>query len=201
MRGNVKPLLRSDEGLTFVTHAVPELLASDISELILVTGASHHLVEEELVKAEFAAQGPRFRTSHNPNYREGMLGSIQVGIQAANPRSDAFLICLVDQPFLNRRHYNEILRAHREDAGLHGLFRLAWHGRMGNPALLSARYREEVLAAKAMDRGCSFLFENHEDDVRLVEVDDNAILVDIDSPMDYEKFILKASMKSDDGIL
>ena len=199
MRGEVKPLLRRD-GVSFLAHAVTELIASEIDELILVTGASHQLVEDELERLEFTKTSQRFRMSFNSRFREGMLSSIQNGIQAASPDCGAYLICLVDQPFLTREHFNTILKEYRSDAGLHGLFRPSWHGRVGNPALVSSRYRNEVLTTPLMDRGCSFLFEAHEDDVRLVEINDSAPIVDIDSPHDYIKFIDKSAvLKGSDG--
>jgi hypothetical protein len=55
-----------------------------------------------------------------------------------------------------------------------------------------------LLSALAMDRGCSFLFEQYEDDVKLIELDDDAPLLDIDSPIDYEKLIRSKALKAKD---
>jgi molybdenum cofactor cytidylyltransferase len=197
MLGEVKPLLRNGP-MSFLAHATKELLASEIDELIVVTGASHLLLHEELDRYEFTSQGGRFRTTHNPEYRDGMLSSIQVGVSAASPNTDAFLICLVDQPFLNRYHFNQMVAAFNLDAGRHGLFRPAWQGMVGNPALISRRYKDDLLSALVMDRGCSFLFEQHEDDVKLIELDDDAPLLDIDSPIDYERLIGTKALKAKD---
>lgn len=186
MNGQVKQLLKF-RGRSFVCHAVGELFASQISELIVVTGSAHSLVEEELLRHEWDAGGRRFELCYNADFRRGMLASIQVGVRALSPEIDAFLVCLVDQPFINRAHYNRLIEAYC--SGDAGLMRPSFAGKAGNPALIAARYIPRIILADPRDRGCSFLFEEFRHDSALLEMGDGASLIDIDSPRDYSKHI------------
>ena len=94
MRGQVKPLMPF-RGRSFVLHAAGELMASNISELVIVTGAAHHLVDEELSRLEYSESQRSFHIEHNPDFRRGMLSSIQTGVKKFSREINAFLVCLL----------------------------------------------------------------------------------------------------------
>ena len=58
-------------------------------------------------------------------------------------------------------------------------------GRPANPVLLSAALFREILEQRG-DVGGREIVERHPDEVCLVPLDDPVVVVDIDSPQDYD---------------
>ena len=56
-----------------------------------------------------------------------------------------------------------------------------WHGKRGNPVLWGRRFFAEMQAV-AGDVGARHLIGEHDDAVHEVEMDSDAVLIDIDSP-------------------
>jgi molybdenum cofactor cytidylyltransferase len=63
-------------------------------------------------------------------------------------------------------------------------------GQRGNPVLLDRSVFAEVLALQG-DVGSRAIFAKHLDRIANVEVEDKAILLDLDDPADYERLKTK----------
>src|SRR5947207_5164734 len=82
--GRLKPLLPFGPR-TVIETVVASLSASRAGEILVVTGHRSEEVEAAL------AQAPA-RVVRNPDYRRGMLSSVQCGVAAAAPDTTWFLI-------------------------------------------------------------------------------------------------------------
>jgi molybdenum cofactor cytidylyltransferase len=119
----------------------------------------------------------------NEGYVSGMLSSVQAGFRALSEDAEAAVIMLGDQPFLPARVVDAVVAAYRE--GGKGIVIPVFRGRRGHPVLVDMKYRDEVLALDPSD-GLRRLMRVHPADIREVEVDDQNILRDLDTPEDYQ---------------
>lgn len=164
-------------GSTVIAHIVDQLIAAEVERVVVVQGANKEDVEAALAgrKVQFIA---------NPDISQGMLSSVRCGLKAA-PHSDAYLICLGDQPALRTDTVNKLLETH-DQAGHHdgGIFVPVHKGRRGHPLLFSSVYRDEVLS-EFDDAGLRGLLDRYADHVVEVPDPSRGVLEDIDTPEDY----------------
>src|SRR3954451_16093015 len=78
---------------TVIETVVDSLRASPVDEILVVTGHQSEVIEAALARAPA-------RIVRNPDYRSGMLSSVQCGVAASAPETSWFLIALADQPQL-----------------------------------------------------------------------------------------------------
>jgi molybdenum cofactor cytidylyltransferase len=114
-----------------------------------------------------------------------MLASVQTAVRALPSFIEAMLVILGDQPMVEAPIIDELLRAYA--AGPQGLVAPTYRGARGNPVLIDRRYFAELLALP-LDAAPRALLERHADDLRLVEVDSEAILIDLDRPEEYVRW-------------
>jgi CTP:molybdopterin cytidylyltransferase MocA len=105
-----------------------------------------------------------------------------------DPGSEAFLLCLADQPGIGPEIMNTVIRAFRQADPRRGIVRPVYRGRRGHPVLIGARYLEEALQLLEGDVGARQLLLNHPDDILDVEMEGDAILKDIDTPEEYRAY-------------
>ena len=147
--------------------------------VIAVTGH-----ESDIVAEEIGTVGS-IQIVHNRDYAKGMLTSVQAAVRALPNALEAALVILGDQPMVGPHILEQLLAAYA--AGPQGLVAPVYRGRRGNPVLIDRRYFAELLALPP-DGAPRLLLERHADDLRLLEVTDEAILHDLDRPEDYDRW-------------
>jgi molybdenum cofactor cytidylyltransferase len=160
------------DGEPIVRRTVRAVLASQARPVVVVTGH-----EADTVAGALA--GLDVQLVHNPDFAEGMSTSLRVGIAAAGT-VDAALICLADMPRLRPAHFDAVIGAFRAGDPAE-IVVPTFDRKRGNPVLWPHRYFAEI-AALSGDVGARALIDRHADHVRLVAIDDSAILVDVDTP-------------------
>jgi molybdenum cofactor cytidylyltransferase len=162
------------DGEPIVRRTVRAVLGSRARPVVVVTGH-----EAEVVRGALAGLDVRF--VHNPDFADGMSTSLRVGIAAAGAGPiDGALICLGDMPRLEPGHFDAVIDAFRAGDPAEIIVPTADRKR-GNPVLWPRCYFAEI-AALSGDVGAKALIDRHADHVRLVAIDDPAILVDVDTP-------------------
>ncbi len=146
------------------------------SPLVVVTGH-----DSAAVRAALAGHPIRF--VHNDAYAEGMATSIRAGVEAL-PEVAGVLVCLADMPRLQPRHVAALVAAFAE-AGPGAICVPTCRGRRGHPVLFGAAHLG-ALCALSGDRGGRALLDAHRGAVREVPIDDDGVLVDVDTPADLE---------------
>jgi len=121
----------------------------------------------------------------NPDYRTGMLSSVQCGIRAAG-EVEGYLVCLGDQPGIERKTVDAVIAG--ATAGEKGLVIPTNRGKRGHPIWIQRRYREEILQLSG-DRGLNAVTRGYPEDTLEVPVGDERVLVDLDTPADYQREI------------
>jgi molybdenum cofactor cytidylyltransferase len=175
--GTLKQLL-SFHGKTFVENCVDNLLASEVAEVVVVTG-----YRDAEVKS--AIGNPAVRYAHNENYRSGMASSIKVGIRAVSTDSKACVVALVDQPQIGADVINRVIEKYQSPALI---VIPTYDGKKGHPILLDLNLKDEILQMDD-NEGLRQVVREHQDEVSFIEVTSSAILEDCDFPEDYERLL------------
>ena len=171
--GAANKLLAELDGAPMVARVAQRLLASRARPIIAVLGNQAEAVDAALGKLPVE----RVR---NPEFIQGLSTSLKRGIVALPPDLDGALVCLGDMPLISGRHIDRLVAAFSPLEG-RAIIVPTRRGKRGNPVLWSKRFFPEM-AELAGDVGAKHLIGEHTELVSEVEMDDDAILVDIDTP-------------------
>jgi molybdenum cofactor cytidylyltransferase len=173
-----KPLLPVG-GSPLVERTIARFLQAGFRDVRVVVG---HRAEEVIpILSRLGA-----RPIVNENYPSGMYSSVRAGVRTLGEKDDAFFLmpgdCLLNRPETLAEMALVFLR---EKVGiLHPTF----GGRRGHPPLISALYKKTILSEEPPG-GLKALLADHEDDAVEVEVDDEGILIDLDTPQEYQRVL------------
>ncbi len=168
-----KLLIPDRTGKPMVARVVDNVLASRARPILAVTG---HMASE----VEDALAGKPIRFVHAADYAEGLSASLKAGIAAVPEDCAAALVCLGDMPLVTGRIIDRLLAAYDPEEGK--LIVLpTFHGKQGNPMLWDRRFFPEILEISG-DSGARFLLGRHAAVVASVEVGEDAVLRDFDTP-------------------
>jgi molybdenum cofactor cytidylyltransferase len=130
---------------TVLGHVVRVFLEAGASPVIVVTG-------EDAQEVGKAAEGWDVRRVPIPAFREGgMLSSIQAGLRALDPESQAALITPGDMPLIQPETVRSLIEAGRESDRT--LIAPSYHGRRGHP-ILADRGEWELSSRWHLPRRC-----------------------------------------------
>jgi molybdenum cofactor cytidylyltransferase len=170
--GRTKQLVELD-GRPLVQHAVDAARAAAIDDLVVVLGHDAERVRRAMHLPANA------RAVENRDYAAGQATSLAAGLCAADPRSEAAIILLADQPGVAPSDLEALLLAFRERR--RRIVRLRYHGGPG-PALL-AREVWSIACRLSGDAGARSLIAEHPEWVEEVAIDAEAP-PDVDTPED-----------------
>ncbi len=172
--GGPKQLLKLGRA-TVLEQVLMTFRASKADEVLVVLGAHSEVKRGRL---------PGTRVVMNPDSSGGISSSILVGLGAIDRNSEAVLFGLADKPFISVATIDRIIESYQTSRI--GIVIPVYRGRRGNPVLFSRDFFDE-LGTLSGDVGGKAVIRRHADSVREVEVDDDGILVDIDTRADFEK--------------
>src|SRR5438128_2386032 len=171
--GGPNKLLAELDGVPMVAHVARRLLASRARPIIAVLGNQADAVDTALGKLPVE----RVR---NPEFAGGLSTSLKRGILALPSDLDGVIVCLGDMPLISGRHLDRLMAAFNPLEG-RAIVVPTRRGKRGNPVLWSKRFFPEMTEL-AGDVGAKHLIGEHAELVAEVEMEDDAILVDIDTP-------------------
>jgi molybdenum cofactor cytidylyltransferase len=184
--GSPKPLLRI-HGRTFLEKIAEEAQSSQLHPIRTVLGHRSSEILEVL---------PQFQESAviNPKYELGQLSSLQCGLRSlAETSLDGVMVFLIDHPFVHRDLANQLLRAF--SAKTAPVVVPSFQNRRGHPMIFASSVFEELLRAP-LDQGAVAVVKRHHAQILHLEVNDPGVLIDIDTPEDYNEFVVKAGNQS-----
>jgi molybdenum cofactor cytidylyltransferase len=180
--GSPKALLRASDGRSFVVRIAAVLLEGGASDVVVVTGLHHALIEEALADG---GMDHRVRLARNPDPSRGQLSSLWVGMDAVMDTSPpAMLMTLVDVPAISADAVRAVIDAWRTTRA--PIVRPAIGDRHGHPVLFDRSVFEELRAA-SLEEGAKRVVHAHLDAIVNVPMDDEGVLIDIDTPEDYRR--------------
>jgi molybdenum cofactor cytidylyltransferase len=171
--GRHNKLLALLDGKQMVTHVVDAALASKAAFVIVVTGHERDKVERAIGKRKVA-------WVHNRDYEEGLSTSLKAGLAALPEDAEGVLVLLGDMPLIRADQLNRLINAFNPTEG-RGIVVPTVRGKRGNPVLFATAMVPEMREIGG-DVGARHLLGGHADEVFEIELDDEAALLDVDTP-------------------
>lgn len=174
--GDKNKLLLPVRGQALLAHALHAATSCDAQSVSLLTGF-------ERERSMALAQGMAITEVFNPEYHQGQDKSLAVGLAALQHLHCSVLVLLADQPEINGELLKTLIQAHLEDGGQRALipvFGKDW----GTPRILPAELVRQA-AEGAGEFSLRSALASGIAGRQLFEIDDPAVLLDIDTPDEY----------------
>jgi molybdenum cofactor cytidylyltransferase len=166
-----------------VCHVVDALIAGGVTPEALIVVTGH---EREAVEAAVKDSG--VRTAFNPHYTDGsMLRSQQVGFRVLESLPQpvvAAFTALGDQPHISAEITRRVIDAWRQSKSM--VAAPSFGKRRGHPILFARETWGAILAAPPIGSPREILAQ-FAAQTTYVEMEDDAVLRDIDTPEDYRR--------------
>ena len=175
--GGRNKLLEDFDGATMIRRTVENVLKSEASPIVIVTGRDARKIETSL-------SGLDVIFANNADFTNGMSGSLRVGLDKLTDQVAGSLICLGDMPLVSPKIVNTLIAAFDEEEG-RTICLPVHHGKWGNPILWSRRYFEEMRAING-DRGARELLHTYAERICEVAADSEGVLKDFDTAESFE---------------
>jgi CTP:molybdopterin cytidylyltransferase MocA len=183
--GTPKALLKIGEK-TFLQHIVETLHSARIIDVVIVVGAEAEKIQKTIIWFDG-------KVVINNDWQKGQLSSIIAGLNALDlTKSEpeeihGAIICPVDHPLLTQSLLVDLLQGYwlskkRIIIPIH-------RGKRGHPIIFDRELFDDIRNAP-IDIGARAVVRNHEQEVHEVDVNDEGVLINIDLPDDYKKYIL-----------
>ena len=177
-----KPLLKLGEK-TVIEHSVNLFLSAGIKDVRVVTGFQRELLDKPLKQMNIQAV-------YNSDYEQGMITSIKAGIRSLYYYDcEAFFILPVDIPLVRLETVDKLKNAYNK----HDLiYYPVYRGERGHPTLISSELAWDILHFSGQG-GLKEFLKDYENKAVDVQVDDEFILFDCDTPDDYQRLLMHIS--------
>jgi molybdenum cofactor cytidylyltransferase len=153
-------------GRSMLERAMDAALAGGLSPVLVVTGPE---AQPDL--------SPSVTRVINPDPTLGMASSLAAGIAALPAEVEGVMVLLADMPKVTGTHVAALTVAFRTD----GICVPVFGGRRGNPVLFGRRFFS-AMGGLTGDKGARGIIAQHALSVVEVPVDDDGILIDVDTP-------------------
>ena len=172
-------LLLPVNGRPMVSGVVEALRGGGVREIVLVTASG-----DEALQTWARQNGVTVALNPDPN--RGMLSTIQEGITALAGKlaGEILLVSPADLPNLQPETVAELIRKMIETGAPLAL--PIYHGKRGHPLAIAPRLIPEIdtLDSKI---GLKQLRDRHEAELLEIEVEDDGVVQDVDTPEDYDQ--------------
>jgi molybdenum cofactor cytidylyltransferase len=164
-------------GQPMVRQVTEAVCAVGVAQVVVVIGAHAEAVGQ-------AVAGLPVEMVLNDRWPEGMTASLHAGLRALRPEIRAALVVLADQPGLTAELIQALADCYRATGA--PVVAPFSEGERGRPVLFDRALFPELLAAMD-DKGRREIIARYWDRMARVEVEDPAILRDVDTRQDYEE--------------
>ncbi|HBC94437.1 MAG TPA: hypothetical protein DCZ10_16440 [Pelotomaculum sp.] len=176
--GDFKPLLQLGAHKA-IEHAIRCFQQAGIGDVRVVVGFRAAEVVE-------VAKPLGVSAVFNPDFAQGMYTSIQAGVKTLAPGVQAFFLLPVDIPLITPTTVEKMLDCCR--LYQHGVVYPVFNGKRGHPPLITTRYKDEIVYGRNRD-GLRGILTRHENEAFDLEVEDETVLLDMDTPQDYHHLL------------
>ncbi|NWG76551.1 MAG: nucleotidyltransferase family protein [Rubrivivax sp.] len=184
--GAFKPLLPFGEG-TVIERVLSMCAEAEVGAIRVVVGWN----AERLIPLLEGRGVPWVR---NAKFAEGMYSSLQLGVKGLPDDVEAFFVLPGDMPLVRAETFRRLAAVW--GPGQARVLYPCFAGRRGHPPLIAASLIPAILG-EAPAGGLRELLACHATEAHDVDCDDPGMLVDIDTPKDYEKAVQNRQANTD----
>lgn len=168
-------------GKTILESLLDTILTTPIPRIMVVLGAERRKISSLL--SPYPVE-----TVFNPDYRTGMLSSVQAGFAALPREAGAAVVFLGDQPFVSAAVVARLCEASARSP--RSIVLPVVGGRRGHPVLIPSVFWDEI-PSLSPEVGLRELIRRHGQNILEVAVEEEDILLDIDDPESYRDALKK----------
>lgn len=166
---------------TIIETVVERVVSSKVDGTLVILGSERETIEEKIKNFPV-------KIVLNPEFRSGMLSSVQCGFKTVPEDTRAVLVVLGDQPAISSDIIDVLVEAYQKTGK--GIVLPVYEKERGHPVIIDMKYKQEVLELSP-DVGLRGTVYSHPEDILEVVVDTTNILQDIDDAADYERELKK----------
>jgi molybdenum cofactor cytidylyltransferase len=178
--GQSKQLLPLD-GKPFICHCIDALASSGIRDIAVVLGQNSEMIKKVLT-------GYQVQILFNSDAASDMAQSVRVGLsglcEPGMPLS-GILISLSDHPMVHSETLKTLITTHSKEPDV--ILIPAFKGKRGHPTLFPLTILSEIRVGGTLRD----IVNRHPERVRILEVMDEGVVIDIDTIDDYETAVRK----------
>ena len=163
---------------TFLECILKKANSVGLLSALVVTGPDHDAIVSSIP--------PNIRCIQNENYKDGQISSLRKGILELRDSPIGLMVWPVDQPLVSSKTIDLLVSEYKSERN--ALTIPVYNGRKGHPVIYSRSAMDTVLQLLPDQTGKD-LQATYSDSTTLVEVSDSAVVIDIDTQEDYEKFV------------
>lgn len=181
-----KPLLPVD-GMSALEGLIEATKIAGVTDIAVVTG-----YKREELSDIIAASGAK--EIYNENYEDGMFSSIKAGLAGAEEGFDdkeGFLLMPVDCPLISARVLRELMSVAGTETPTEGYEEFAvvtYEGKKGHPLYIPRGYIAEICEYDGPG-GLKAITDKYWDRMKRVAVDEEGVILDMDTPEGYQDII------------
>ena len=165
---------------TFTEHIESILREQGIGPVFVIAGAHYDEIRRALASTKTLS------ILHNSRYKHGQVSSLKQGLRHLPAGATAVVVWPVDQPLVKPGTVKELVEAFLRDPK--PVVIPSMQGNHGHPVLYGPEAIQSALNLRK-DQTAKDLRDIYNDRILYVEVDDPGILIDIDTPEDYQKHL------------
>jgi len=171
--GKSKPLLPLGDR-PVIHHCLASLIAAGIQDIQVVIGPDGGEIAT-------AVSHLPVQVVSNPDPWSEMAASVETGFRSVSANATGVFVCLADQPLVTTATYHTLLEQHRQQP--ESIIIPSHQGKKGHPTL----FPKLVLQSLPQLNSLRELIWGHANRVRLIAVADIGVVLDMDTPEDYQK--------------
>jgi molybdenum cofactor cytidylyltransferase len=164
-----------------IRHCIDVILGADIRDIVVVLGPGGITTAQTL-------RGLPVDIVVNGNARSEMADSVRIGLSACPESTFGILVCLVDHPLVSAETMKTMIQEHREAPDK--IIIPAYHGKRGHPSLFPASILKEIFSGVTLRD----IVRRDQERVRVIEVPDEGVVLDMDTREDYEQVLKRAGV-------
>jgi molybdenum cofactor cytidylyltransferase len=179
--GQSKQLLPLD-GKPIIRHCIEAILASGIGDIIVVLGQDSEQLQKVLADLPV-------RISHNSNPASDMAESVRTGLLGLGAEVSGVLVSLSDHPLVSADTLKTLITIHCQEPDK--IVIPVFQGKHGHPTLFPIQVLHEILKGGILRD----VVKKDPERIRLAEVMDEGVILDIDTREDYERAVKKSKVE------
>jgi len=158
-------------------------------EAISASGAEHIVVvlNAQAGKIEEVIRHLHLTIAVNNNPESDMAESVRIGLPSVRSSSTGILICLSDHPLVSSDTLKILIASHEREP--EKIIVPVYNNRKGHPALFPKLCAHEIFEGATLRE----IVNRDNSRINFVEVSDEGILLDMDTPEDYKKIARRAA--------
>ncbi len=172
--------------ITLIEYQIQQLHDAGVEDIVVVLGHAADEVREHVPPS--TGSGGTIRVVVNEAFREGRASSLRAGAAALPDDADAIVVLNVDQPRPSEL-LRRLLEAHASSEAL--ISRPVFGTKHGHPILLAGSLLGELRSVEEGSQGLLGVVNAHRPEMRDVDLEHDGILIDFNTPEEYEKALAK----------